>query len=190
MASPSPSPITRFSANTDSGSATLTARSAAKAAKTPLAPTASGSSAATPRKIRNARIASSGKASASARPRSRVACWLTSRPATDAPPRVTARFTGEGGLIRSTAARSSLEARSVAVTIELLPSREGSGPPTTATSASARRRGRGVHGGGAVRAATHERQHPGSRLGSRRAFDLRRAPPWTASRGRRSRGAR
>jgi len=119
--------MTRLSANGDSGSARLTARSTAKLPKTVTAPTASGSSVAMPRKISSDSSASSGKVISSASARSRVACWLACRALTASPPSRTAGSLAKSLVSRLTTLSWVTPARSTAGMRVCVPSRETSG---------------------------------------------------------------
>jgi hypothetical protein len=83
--------MTRFKAKFDSDSCSLTSRRIVNDPSTLTPPTATGSSAATPRKISQAMIAKSGNASSSANPRSFVTVELICSSATAEPPTVTPR---------------------------------------------------------------------------------------------------
>ncbi len=119
--------MTRLSANGDSGRARLTARSAANVPKTVTVPTASGSSAPTPRKISRDSSASSGKVISSASARARVACWPACRPLTASPPSRTAGSRAKSLVSRLTASSWLTPERSTAATRVCVPSRETSG---------------------------------------------------------------
>src|SRR5581483_7584614 len=82
-----PAPVTRLSANTDTGATSLAARSSASVVAIERIPAATGRSAATTLpKIQIASAESSGRAISSARKRSRSDCFCTCSFATAAPP--------------------------------------------------------------------------------------------------------
>ena len=108
----------------DSGSTALTSRRTRNVPSTAIPPTAMGSRAAMPRKMKKARIASSGKAMASAKPRSDVACLPVCSPATSAPPSSTlGRPCSAASMFRTTVSGSGA-ARSVAATSDERPPAE------------------------------------------------------------------
>ena len=105
----------RLIANTDIGSISFTSRSHTNVARIVVAPTATGSSAATTlRKTTSDSRNSSGKASISARARSCSICSLTCMKASRPPPAVTPGSRSTRSFSRSAAASSSTPARKVA----------------------------------------------------------------------------
>jgi hypothetical protein len=158
--------MTRFSAKIDSGSTMLTSRKTVNVPSTAIPPTAIGSSAARPRKMKKARMASSGKAMASAKPRSDVACLPVCSPATSPPPSSTSERPFSAAWIFETTVLGSGAARSVATTSEERPSVDtrpaswpGAGAVTAATPgtcamACAAEVTAGLPGGAETRAST------------------------------------
>ena len=105
----------RLIANTDIGSTSFTSRMSTNVVRIVVAPTATGSSAATTlRKTTSESRNSSGKASISARARSCSICSLTWANARSPPPAVTPGSRSTRSFRRSAVASSSAPARKVA----------------------------------------------------------------------------
>src|SRR5262249_15363502 len=130
-------PVTRLSANTETGRTSLTSRSRASVINSASKPAATGSNAATtPRKIQSVRSRSSGNAISSARTRSRSDCLPICSLASAAPPTVPGSVCASCVTFGATA---SPRVRNHAATSTSVPSRDTAAREATRATVGTRR---------------------------------------------------